>query len=302
MKLFKGLLWLTVIVIAVFGLDFLIRPIFYLNEWTYFQEWRNGIESRDVNVSGIRMHYLAEGPASGQPVVLVHGLGVRAEEWSALAPYLVQAGYRVYMPDLTGFGRSQRPADFSYSVHDEAEMVAGFIDALGLTRVDLGGWSMGGAIAQHLAFNHPDRIRKLMLFDAVGLNQSPTFDPWLFTPENADQLFQLQTLLSPHPVPLPGFIARDVLKVAHRNEWVVKRAMASMLTRKDATDSILPQLKMPVLIVWGAEDRILPVSQADTMHHLVPQSELDIVPGCGHLAPKECTGQIGPRVVAFEKE
>ncbi len=302
MKIFRGLIWLIVIVIAVFALDFFLRPIYYFNEWTYLQEWKDGVENHDVTVSGIRMHYLAEGPAGGQPVVLVHGLGVRAEEWSALAPYLVQAGYRVYMPDLPGYGRSQKPLYFSYSVHDEAVVVAGFIDAIGLKQVDLGGWSMGGGIVQHVAFDHPDRIRKLILFDAVGLNQSPTFDPGLFTPQNADQLAQLQALLSPHPVALPGFLVRDVLKVSKRNEWVVKRAMASMLTRQDATDTILPQLKMPVLIVWGSEDHILPVTQAETMHRLMPQSELDIVPGCGHLAPKECTGQIGPALVAFEKE
>ncbi len=302
MKLFKGLLWLVVIVTVVSALGFLLHPIYFLNEWTYFEEWRNGVESRDVTVAGIRMHYIAEGPAGGQPVVLVHGLGVRAEEWAALAPYLVRAGYRVYMPDLPGYGRSQKPADFSYSLHDEAAMVIGFMDALGLTRVDLGGWSMGGGIVQHVAFDHPGRIRKLILFDAVGLKEPPQFDTRLFTPENADQLFQLQTLLSPHPVQLPGFIVRDVLKVSHRNEWVVKRAIASMLTGKDATDTILPQLKVPVLIVWGSADRVFPVSQARTMHRLVPQSELDIVPGCGHLAPKECAAQVGPMVVAFERE
>lgn len=302
MKLFKGLLWLVVIVTVVSALGFLLHPIYFLNEWTYFEEWRNGVESRDVTVAGIRMHYIAEGPAGGQPVVLVHGLGVRAEEWAALAPYLVRAGYRVYMPDLPGYGRSQKPADFSYSLHDEAAMVIGFMDALGLTRVDLGGWSMGGGIVQHVAFDHPGRIRKLILFDAVGLKEPPQFDTRLFTPENADQLFQLQTLLSPHPVQLPGFIVRDVLKVSHRNEWVVKRAIASMLTGKDATDRILPQLKVPVLIVWGSADRVFPVSQARTMHRLVPQSELDIVPGCGHLAPKECAAQVGPMVVAFERE
>jgi pimeloyl-ACP methyl ester carboxylesterase len=266
MKPFKSLLLLIAIVVLILGIDFFLHPIFYLNGWTYFQEWKDGVESRDVNVSGIRIHYIAEGPAGGQPIVLVHGLGVRGEEWAALAPYLVQAGYHVYMPDLPGYGRSQKPVDFSYSVSDEAAMVAGFMDALGLKQVDLGGWSMGGGIAQHVAFNHPDRIRKLILFDAVGLNDSPVFDTRLFTPENADQLFQLQTLLSPHPAQLPGFIVRDVLKVSKRNEWVVKRAMASMLTRKDATDAILPQLKMPMLIVWGAEDRILPVSQAETIH------------------------------------
>ena len=302
MKLFKGVVWLIVIVGVVLCLDFLIRPLYYLNEWTYFQEWKNGVESRNVTVAGIRMHYLAEGPAGGQPVVLVHGLGSRAEDWADLAPYLAQAGYRVYVPDLPGYGRSQKPPDFSYSIHDEAAIVASFLDALGLKQVDLGGWSMGGGIAQHVAFDHPNRIRKLMLFDAAGLNEPVVFDTRLFTPENAEQLSQFEALLSPHPIEAPRFITRDILKYFQRNGWVIKRAMASILTRKDATDAILPQLKMPVLIVWGAEDRILPVSQGETMHRLVPQSELDIVPGCGHLAPKECAVEVGPRVVAFEKE
>jgi len=301
-KLFKGVIWLIVIVGSVLGMDFLIRPLYYLNEMTYFQEWRHGVDSRDITVAGIRMHYLVEGPASGRTVVLVHGLGSRAEDWNPLAPYLARAGFRVYIPDLPGYGRSQKPPDFSYSIHDEAQMVTGFIDALGLKQVDLGGWSMGGGIAQHVAFEHPDRIRKLMLFDAAGLNEPVIFDTRLFTPENVDQLSQFEALLSPHPVQAPGFIARDILKYFQHNAWVIKRAMASILTRKDATDSILPQLKMPVLIVWGAEDRILPVSQGETMHRLVPQSELDIVQGCGHLAPKECAPEVGPRVVAFENE
>ena len=302
MKLLKRLVWLIVIVVVVLGVDFYLRPLYYLNELTYFEEWKSGIESRDVTVAGVRMHYLVEGPDGGQSVVLVHGLGVRGEEWLALAPYFVQAGYRVYMPDLPGYGRSEKPAEFSYSIHDEAAMVFGFMDSLGLKRVDVGGWSMGGGIVQHLAFDHPDRVRKLMLFDAVGLNEPPVFDTRLFTPEDAEQLGQLEALLSPHPAPLPGFISRDVLKYFRRDGWVIQRAMASMLTRKDATDSILPELKMPLLIVWGGEDRILPVSQAETMHRLVPQSELDIVSGCGHLAPKECSAEVGPRVVAFEKE
>ena len=302
MKLLKGLILLIVFVAVALGVGFFIHPLFFLNDWTYFQEWKSGVESRDVVVNGIRMHYLAEGPVGGQPVLLIHGLGSNAEDWAKLAPYLVQAGHRVYLPDLPGYGRSQKPADFSYSIHGEATMVAGFMDALGLQRVDLGGWSMGGGIVQHVAFDHPDRVRKLMLFDAVGLNEPVVFDTRLFTPENADQLSQFEALLSPHPVETPGFITRDILKYFQRNAWIIQRAMASMLTRKDATDSILPQLKMPVLIVWGAEDRILPVSQGEAIHRLVPQSKLDIVPGCGHLAPKECAAQVGPWVVAFEKE
>jgi pimeloyl-ACP methyl ester carboxylesterase len=58
---------------------------------------------------------------------------------------------------------------------------------------------------------------------------------------------------------------------------------------------------MPVLIVWGAEDRITPLSQGEKMHRLVPQSQLEVIPGCGHLAPGQCAAQIGPAMVKFEK-
>ncbi len=133
-----------------------------------------GIESRTVRVEGHRVHYLVQGPANGPAVVLVHGLGGRAEDWRNLAPYLAKAGFRVYMPDLLGYGRSDKPADFSYSVRDEAAVVVGFMDALGLKQVDLGGWSMGGWIVQIAAIEHPERISRLMLFDAAGLYRSRT--------------------------------------------------------------------------------------------------------------------------------
>jgi pimeloyl-ACP methyl ester carboxylesterase len=65
------------------------------------------------------------------------------------------------------------------------------------------------------------------------------------------------------------------------------------------TGTLLPQLKMPVLIVWGSLDHIVPLGQAQTMHQLIPQSELDVFDGCGHLAPDQCAGQIGPKVAQF---
>jgi pimeloyl-ACP methyl ester carboxylesterase len=72
-----------------------------------------------------------------------------------------------------------------------------------------------------------------------------------------------------------------------------------MLTGQDATDERLPTLKMPVLIVWDDADRIFPLSQGETMHSLVPQSQLAIVSGCGHMAPVFCADQIAPKVIAF---
>jgi hypothetical protein len=72
-----------------------------------------GAESRSVIVAGIRIHYDVLEPVSGPPVVLVHGLGGRAEEWLDLAHFLVKAGYRVYLPDLPGYGHSEMPTSFS---------------------------------------------------------------------------------------------------------------------------------------------------------------------------------------------
>ena len=259
------------------------------------------MESSNVQVAGHRVHYLAEGPAAGPVVVLVHGLGGHSEQWLNLSAYLVKAGYRVYIPDLPGYGRSEKPADFSYSVHDEAEAVVGFFDALGLKQVDLGGWSMGGGIVQHVAFRHPERVRRLMLFASIGIKQAPTFDVRLFTPSTPAELAQLNALLMPNPPKAPDFVARDLLRISQERAWVIQRALDSMSTGQDATDSLLPQLKMPVLIVWGDKDRIIPLNQGETMHRLVPQSELDVITGCGHLAPVQCSAQIGPKVVEFLK-
>jgi len=291
-----------VVLVAIAGFVFWMRPIRCFNEITYARECLTGVESHNVTVAGVRVRYSVEGPKTGPAVVLIHGLGSRAEDWIDLAPHFAKAGFRVYMPDLPGYGRSEKPANFSYSVHDEAEVVAGFLDTLDLKQVDLGGWSMGGAIAQHVALQHPERLRKLMLFDSAGIYEMPKWDISLFMPRTAAQLDKLDALLMPHPPAVPGFVAQDILRISGKNAWVIQRAIDQMLTGRDATDTILPQLKMPVLIVWGAEDQITPLSQGEKMRLLAPGSQLAVFPGCGHLAPSQCAAQIGPRVVEFVKQ
>ena len=299
MKLLKRLGLIAVVLAVATGVGFWARPVSYFNEIMFIHAFLTGVESRSVMVDGRRMHYNVEGPANGQVVVLVHGLGGRAEDWRNLAPWFAKAGYRVYMPDLVGYGRSQKPADFSYSMTDEAAVVVGFMDALGLQQVNLGGWSMGGWIVQIVASTHSERVKRLILFDSAGLYEKPAWDTRLFTPATSTELDQLDALLMPHPPVVPGFIARDILRNSKRNAWVVQRALGTMLAGRDTTDNLLPQLKMPVLIAWGAEDLITPVEQGEKMHRLVPQSELDVVAGCGHLAPVQCAGQMGPKLVEF---
>src|ERR1035437_2292678 len=278
----RKLLLILAVVLVVTGAAFWARPVSFFNEAIYLRLCVAGVHSRYVTVARHRVHYYAEGPVDGQVVVLVHGLGGRADDWRNLAPYFAKAGFRVYMPDLVGYGRSEQPTDFSYSVPDEAAAVVGFFDALGLEQVDLGGWSMGGWIVQRVAGEHPEGVRRLMLFDSAGLYEKPAWDTALFTPRAPAELDQLDALLMPAPPKMPGFIARDVLRISRQHAWVIRRALDTMLTGRDVTDKLLPQLKMPVLIVWGSEDQITPLSQRKKRHLLVPQSELEVLNGCGH--------------------
>jgi len=293
---------ILVALVLLCGTAFLVRPVSFFNGSMYVEEKLFGVENRSMVVDSYRMHYLVEGPAGGQAVVLVHGLGGRAEDWRLLAPYLAKAGFRVYLPDLPGYGRSERPANFSYSVRDEATVLVDFIKSLDLKQIDLGGWSMGGWVVQIAASEHPELVRRLMLFDSAGLYARPNWDTDLFMPETAAQLDELEALLMPQPQPIPWFVARDILRDSRQHAWVIKRALDTMLTGKDVTDRLLPELKTPVLMLWGSEDRITPLALGQKMHELAPQSELDVFKGCGHLAPEQCTDEMGPRLVEFLKQ
>jgi pimeloyl-ACP methyl ester carboxylesterase len=301
----RKLLW-TLAVLAMIavglGIAFYERPVSLLESLMHMQMAMAGMHGHDVTIEGHRMHYDVSGPADGPPVVLVHGLGGEAADWRNLTPFLRAAGYRVYAPDLFGFGGSEWPADYSYSIPDQAASVFAFLDSMGLKQVDLGGLSMGGWVVQRMAADHPERIRKLLIFDSAGLNVKPVWNTALFTPASAVDLDELDALLMPDPPQVPAFVAHDMLRMSRNHAWVMHRALDSMLAGHDTTDSLLPQFKMPVLIVWGDVDHIMPVEQGQKMHALVPQSELEVVQGCGHLAVVQCADRVGPTVQAFLKQ
>jgi pimeloyl-ACP methyl ester carboxylesterase len=293
---------LIFIILASAGVVFWARPVSVFRVFNEVQMYLIGARNNYAIVYGFRIHYYTLGPEKGRPVVMVHGLGGRAEDWEKLAPYLRKAGYRVYLPDLPGFGQSERPTNFSYSVTDQSKIVVGFLDALGLKQVDLGGWSMGGWIVQLVAANNPERVSRLMLFDTAGLHVKPEWDTKLFTPISPAEIEKLDKLLMPHPPRLPNFVARDIMRVSREHAWVMRRSLDTMLQGRETTDSLLPHLKMPVLIVWGEVDQITPLSEGKNIHKLIPQSQMDVVAGCGHLAPNECAKVIGPEVIRFLKQ
>lgn len=295
----RSIALLVLIVLVTAGVVFWARPVGVFRVFNEAQMYLIGARNHYTVVNGFRIHYYALGPEGGPPVVLVHGLGGRSEDWEKLAPYLRKAGYRVYLPDLPGFGQSERPANFSYSVTDQSKIVVGFFDALGLKKADLGGWSMGGWIVQLVAANSPERVSRLVLFDSAGLYMKPEWDTKLFTPISPSEVEKLDKLLMPHPPSLPGFVARDIMRVSREHAWVMHRSLDTMLQGRETTDALLPNLKMRVLIVWGELDQITPLSEGQKIHQLIPQSQMDVVAGCGHLAPNECAKIIGPEVIRF---
>ena len=293
---------LLVVICFIAGLILLIclRPLEVLLAVLQVKLSMDGIHSRYTSVGGYRIHYFEGG--SGRPILLIHGLGSRAEDWANLMPQLVHGGRRVYAIDMLGYGRSARPRDAAYSIPQEAGIVEKFIASQNLGQTDLGGWSMGGWVATRVALDEPERVRRLAIFDSAGLRFDLPFKASLFWPDNPASLTALNDLLSPGRGPhIPALIRWDILRLVRRNGWVVQRSMESMLTGADLVDGKLGALKMPVLIVWGKQDQLTPVSLAYLFHAQIPQSVLEIYDGCGHLAARECSDRIGPNTLAFLK-
>ncbi|HLK49716.1 MAG TPA: alpha/beta fold hydrolase [Bryobacteraceae bacterium] len=292
--------WLLIVfVTSIVALAILLwrAPLWVNGQLTRFRLARAGIHSRSMVIDGMRIHYIEGG--AGRPVVLLHGLASQAQQdWSALAPDLVQAGFHVYAPDLPGFGQSDKPSSRTYSIPEQAAFVNSFFDANHLRQTALGGLSMGGWIAATVALRQPQRISRLLLFDSAGLYFQPGFDSILFTPQTSAQVDQFLALVGA-PARFPEFVKRDFLAATKRDSWVVRRAWDSMIAGHDVLDSKFSALKMPMLIVWGREDRVTPLALGEAMHRAAPQSVLAVCGGAGHIAPSTCADRVNPAVLAF---
>lgn len=213
---------------------------------------------------------------------------MRAEDWAPLFRALKQR-HRIYAPDLLGYGESAQPRDGDYSIAAQAELVRGFLDAMKLEQPDVAGVSMGGWIALKLTADHPERVKRLMLISSAGLAFPSTLTETSFsatTIEEQRRNFRLQSDLAPR---FPDFILRDFLRHSRKKAWIVRASMRSMLERHDLLmDGKLQRVRMPVLIVAGTADRIVPFDVALRFKREMPHATLVPLPGCSHLAMMEC--------------
>ena len=299
-----GLVFFLSSLLAV-GLLVYFAPFWLIERMTDVYLLKNGVHHRELLVDGHRIHYLEAAPqqagAAEKPVVLVHGLGARASDWAALIPALAQHGYHVYALDLLGYGRSDKPFHGDASLSTEERIVSGFIDALKLQKPDVGGWSMGGWIAAKLALDEPGKVRRLMLFDPAGVYMNIDFPFTLFTPSNRQEFDELVDRIEPnhHYLHVPAITIPGLLRNFERGRWFVNSSLSSMLDGREILDFRLHRLKMPVLLVWGTEDKLTPVAGGERMHAAVPQSVLVELQGCGHLAIAECASTAMPPVFRF---
>ncbi len=290
----KLILFLLALFLAV-AVMFYVRPGVFVAAFQRVTEWRMGLKNGQTQLGKYQIHYLAGG--QGKPLVLIHGLAGRSEDWLALIPELTRNGYRVYALDLLGYGRSEKP-DVDYSIALESDILRRFLDDQKLQQPDIAGWSMGGWIALKFAAEHPEQVHRLILLDSAGL-KFDAVNASALRPKTEAELAHMMEVLTPHPRHIPGFYVRQILRDLAAQDWIVDRALKSMMTGNDLMDGKMDTVKMPVLIVWGKEDVLTPPFIGEQMHAAMPQSVFYLADGCGHLAPVECSGRVGSSMVKF---
>jgi len=303
MKIALRLAWLLFLLLCVVAGVFYYDPLWVRDQQVRYRLWREGVHGQYITVDGHRLHYL-EAPSTdgsaGVPLLLIHGLGDRGEAWSPEIVQLASAGFDVYAPDLLGYGRSDKP-NLTYSIPVEVALVSDFMRAVGLQHANVAGWSMGGWIAAKLALDHPELVDRLILEDSAGIRFNASFPPTLFTPSDEAGLHRLMALLSPRPQAMPHFVARAAIRKLQRGARVVQSSMDSMESGKDLLDHRLSAIHQPTLILWGDQDRLLPISTGLEMHREIPNSVFATITGCGHLAPAECAQPVVAATVEFLK-
>ncbi len=301
---FLGRLVLTLFVLGLLLAALVVRqPIWLERQYTHLGLFLAHVQSNYVLTPEGRVHYYdAEPriPGGGVPLVLIHGLGDRDESWAPMLKRLKRAGFHVYALDLLGYGRSPRPENGDYSIAGETKFVYDFVQALGLQKTDVGGWSLGGWIAISLAHQHPELLDRVVVFDSAGMRDQPDIPKNLFEPHSADDVAQLWSRMEPEAKPLPRNVREDAVRNFDDVQQTVEKGYQAF--RSDTPlDSLLPTLTQPLLIVWGSTDGLTPLRLGQEMHTLAPASELDIVEGCGHLAPSLCAARVAPAVADFLK-
>jgi pimeloyl-ACP methyl ester carboxylesterase len=256
-----------------------------------------GLERKAITLAnGLTYVYLEGG--RGAPLLLLHGFGANKDNFARLAGYLTPR-YRVIVPDHMGFGESSKPPQADYAPRAQAERLRSFARALGVSKLHLGGNSMGGHIALTYAALYPKEVESLWLLNAAGVWSAPPSElrkmmsatgenPMLV--QDKEHFAHLVSLVTAKPLMIPrpflDVVAQDRIKNYALEERIFKQLAA------DSVEERIRGLAIPALIVWGQQDRVLHPGSAGILQMLLIRSEVVMLPGVGHLpmleAPEKC--------------
>ncbi len=256
------------------------------------------ITTTRVTVHGYGLHMMEAG--NGPAVLLLHGFAVSSLYWQPTLELLGNAGYRAIAIDVLGFGDSDKPPHAPYSLHLYADLCAGLLDVLGLEQATVVGHSFGGKLALATAVLHQPRVRRLVVMDTDGFLQVPTIMRritslpgvgkgmlWL---AGRDAVVRAQLRVSfrnPDQHVTPEMIARGRDAMLRPENGRVLMQLSHNATYIDLRTSglraRLSELRCPTLIVWGEDDRVIPLSCGETARREIPGAHLVRFPNCGHF-------------------
>jgi pimeloyl-ACP methyl ester carboxylesterase len=256
--------------------------------------------SKFVDVDGFKIHYHEAG--AGEPLVLIHGGGPGASGWSNYNRNIgpLAERFRVIVPDLPGFGRSDMKPRDQNTWEWYGPMMGRFLDALGIARAHFVGNSLGGATTLMLALEQPQRVGRMILMGSAG--GLPTF---AVSPTDA-----IKTLLyfydgpGPSRARLKGFIDQFVFDPSQVTDELIDQRIAAAMRPEIVDnppmrpvpgkprveiwrDARLLTLPHDVMFVWGREDRVMPLDGVFVLLKQIPKARLYVLPRCGHWAQWE---------------
>ncbi len=257
-------------------------------------------ETQTVTLHGHRIAYVQAG--SGPVILLIHGITSNSANWRRVIPSLARR-FTVIAPDLIGHGRSDKPKG-DYSLGANASVLRDLLVTLGHERATIVGHSLGGGIAMQLFYQHPERCERIVLIDSGGLGRDVSLLLRAATLPGAEVVIPIlaaSRVLDAARV-AGGLLGRlglrartDFVEMAHGHATLsdgeTRSAFVHTLRavvepggqRVDATNRLYLVKHVPLLLIWGQHDSLIPVSHGYATHARVPGSRLEIFPESGHF-------------------
>lgn len=269
--------------------SFLLRPFWYFERLGKLALQAAGLERAELAGPRGRLAYWHGG--SGPTALLLHGANDQAGAWSLVAKPLA-ARHRLVVPDLPGHGESE-PREGPLSVTDLAAGVDQLVAAESARGpVTLVGNSLGGWLALLAAFRAPERVHHVVLVNGAAIRAEPGAAINLL-PSTRDEARQaVEALTAPGSPAVPAFVLDDIVRRAPGSPMA--RMMQAPVDEALFVDGRLGELSVPVTLLWGDADRLMPPSYAENVRGRLRAARLEIVKHCGHVPQRECPDRLLP--------